>query len=54
MGAFCAMRDAASLHDMAEQAEVGEIEAHGDTFGFNEGRLRVFPIAGQVYAHHIS
>jgi hypothetical protein len=26
--------DAARLHDMAEQAEVGEIEAHRRAFGF--------------------
>jgi hypothetical protein len=34
------MRDAASLDDVAEQAEIGEIEAHAaTTFLFCEGRL---------------
>ena len=29
MGALCAVRNAARLHDMAKQAEIGEVEAHG-------------------------
>jgi hypothetical protein len=34
--------DAARLDDVAEKAEIGEIEAHGNRppFLFNEGRLR--------------
>ena len=41
MRALGAMGDAAGLDDMAEQAEIGEIESHGSdpAFAFGEGRL---------------
>ncbi len=39
------MRYAARLDDVAEQIEVGEIEPHGATFLFYEGRLRKTHIA---------
>jgi hypothetical protein len=34
-----AMRDAAGFHNMTEEAEVGEIKAHGSAFATNEGFL---------------
>jgi hypothetical protein len=40
------MGDAARLDDVAEQVEIGEVEAHGTaTFLFREGRLRKTHIA---------
>ena len=46
MRALGAMGDAAGLDDMAEQAEIGEIESHGNdaAFGFDEVRLYIMPI----------
>ena len=45
IGALGAVGDAARLDDVAEQVEIGEIEAHGTAFLFDEGRLRKTHIA---------
>src|SRR5689334_17760870 len=45
MRAFGAVRDAARLHHMAEQAQIGEVETHV-SFAFREGWLYQIPIAG--------
>ena len=51
VGALGAVGDAAGVDDVAEQAQVGEIEAHGPacaTFEFDEGRLRQILIVNQL------
>src|SRR5215813_13659482 len=53
----CALRtarDAARLDYVAEQTEIGEVEAHGWlSFGFSEANLREIPIVRQVAEGHI-
>ena len=46
MRALGAVRDAARLDDVAKQAEIGEIESHGNdpAFVFGEVRLPISPI----------
>ena len=44
MRAFRAMRDAARLDDVAEQAQVGEVKAHGSLSSFAKVELRRMPI----------
>jgi hypothetical protein len=56
MRALGAVGDAARFDDMAEQAEIGEIESHaGDlAFGFDEVRLYIMPIVIQYFNANLS
>ncbi len=56
MRALGAVRDAARLDDMAEQAEIGEIESHGNdpAFGFDEVRLYIMPIEITYFNANVS
>ena len=42
--ALGAVRDAAGLGDVAEQAEIGEVEAHGQAYVRTEGRVHILRI----------
>ena len=56
MRALGAVGDAARLDDMAEQAEIGEIESHGNdpAFGFDEVRLYIMPIEIRYFNANLS
>src|SRR5215211_8782970 len=48
--ALGAVRDAAGLGDVAEQAEIGEIEAHGRAYAPAEGRVHILRIVLMPWA----
>jgi hypothetical protein len=56
MRALGAVGDAARLDDVAEQAEIGEIESHGNgpAFGFDEVRLYIMPIEIRYFNANLS
>ena len=56
MRALGAVGDAARLDDMAEQAEIGEVESHGDdpAFGIDEVRLYILPIEIRYFNANLS
>jgi len=56
MRALGAMGDAARLDDVAEQAEIGKVESHGNdpAFGFDEVRLYIMPIEIRYFNANLS
>jgi hypothetical protein len=56
MRALGAVGDAARLDDVAEQAEIDEIESHGNdpAFGFGEVRLYIMPIEIRCFNANLS